>query len=216
MYQTWCICMDRDREKIIEIGKRLYDRRLTFGTSGNISIRHNAKESVITGTGTRLGCLLQDDVVLISSEGDDIDGKGSSEKYLHTAIYSLREDVGAIIHVHSLALTAFSCARKAINQNIHPENILVFDDIPLAPYGMPSSRELVENTVNFFENRDVVLMANHGVVACGKDLDEAFTKIEMAEANAQLIINAQILGGGVSLNKNEVEDLIRLKNSCKH
>lgn len=200
------------REKIIEIGKRLYQQRLTFGTSGNISVRKDNGEILITGTGTQLGYLNDDDVVLIDENGNNIKGKGSSERYVHSEIYKKRSDVNAIIHVHSLALTAFACARKAINQNIHPENVIVFDDIPLAPYAMPSSKALVENTVKFFENRDVVLMANHGVVACGRDLEDAYTKIEMAEANAQLILNSLLLGGGVSLERQDIEDLIRLKN----
>lgn len=200
------------REKIIEIGKRLYQQRLTFGTSGNISVLQNNGEILITGTGTQLGHLKEEDIVLINSNGDNILGQGSSERYLHSAIYNIRPDVKAIIHVHSLALTAFACARKPINQNIHPENILIFDEIPLAEYAMPSSKELVENTMKYFKNRDVVLMANHGVVACGKDLEDAYTKIEMAEANAQLIINSEVLGGGVSLSKEDVENLIRLKN----
>lgn len=199
-------------EQIIKVGKRLYEQRLTYGTSGNISIRQRNGQILITGTGTRLGYLKKEDVVLITKDGEDISGTASSERYLHCAIYKKRPDVKAIIHVHCVALTAFACARKAINQNIHPENILVFDDIPLAPYGMPSSEELVENTVKFFEDRDVVLMANHGVVACGKDLEDAFTKIEMAEANAQIIINSSILGGGVSLSKKDVEDLKKLKS----
>jgi len=200
------------REKIIEIGKRLYQQRLTFGTSGNISVRKDNGEILITGTGTQLGYLTDDDVVLIDENGNNIKGKGSSERYVHSEIYKKRSDVNAIIHVHSLALTAFACARKAINQNIHPENVIVFDDIPLAPYAMPSSKALVENTVKFFENRDVVLMANHGAVACGRDLEDAYTKIEMAEANAQLILNSLLLGGGVSLERQDIEDLIRLKN----
>lgn len=200
------------REKIIEIGKRLYQQRLTFGTSGNISIREDNGEILITGTGTQLGHLKDEDVVLISSDGNNISGHGSSERYLHSEIYKKRPDVKAIIHVHSLALTAFACARKPLNQNIHPENILIFDEIPLAEYAMPSSRELVENTAKYFEKKDVVLMANHGVAACGKDLDDAYTKIEMAEANAQLIINSEILGGGVGLSNKDIENLIRLKN----
>ena len=199
-------------EQIIKVGKRLYEQMLTYGTSGNISIRQRNGQILITGTGTRLGYLKKEDVVLITKDGEDISGRGSSEKYLHSGIYKMRPDVKAIIHVHCVALTSFACARKAINQNVHPENILVFDDIPLAPYGMPSSEELVENTVKFFENRDVVLMANHGVVACGIDLEDAFTKIEMAEANAQIILNSLLLGGGVGLNNKEIEDLVRLKS----
>ena len=199
-------------EEIIKVGKRLYEQKLTYGTSGNISMLLENGQILITGTGTRLGYLSKEDVVLITKDGDDISGHASSERYLHCAIYKKRPDVKAIIHVHSVALTSFACARKPINHIIHPENILVFDDIPLAPYGMPSSEELVENTVKFFENRDVVLMANHGVVACGIDLEDAFTKIEMAEANAQIILNSLLLGGGVGLNNKEIEDLVRLKS----
>lgn len=200
-----------EAQRIIEIGKRLYSRGFVYGTSGNISLKTKQDDILITGAGTSLGELHRDDIIKISQDGNDYGCHASSERYLHTAIYNLRKDVNAIIHVHSVALTTFAAARKPIDFTILPEKILCFEDIPLAPYAMPSSKELVLNTVKFFENRDIVLMSNHGVVACAKNLDDAFTKIEMAEFYAQVALNSHILGGAVSLTDKEIDDLHKLK-----
>ncbi len=201
------------KEKIIEIGKRLYLKNLTIGTSGNISIRSD-EGIFITASGTALGNLTPDGIVLINYEGKEIiGGKASSEKMLHTEIYKRRPDINAIIHTHSAYLTTFASCHKALNEPIMSENILYFEEIPVAPYAMPSSAKLVENTAEFIENHDVVMMANHGAVACADNIENAFLKMETAEYYAQVTLNTKILGGAKFLSDNDIKDLINLKNN---
>lgn len=203
-------------EEIIQTGKRLYDKNLTFATSGNISIR-TEKGILITASGTALGMLKESDIVLIDFEGKEIcGGKASSEKMLHVELYKLRPDVNAIIHTHPVYLTAFAACRKPLNEPIMSENILYFEDIPVAPYSMPSSTELAENTVQYFKKRDVVMMANHGAVAAGNSLEHAFLKMETAEYYAKVSLTVKLIGEPKYLSEKDVDDLINLKRIMVH
>ncbi len=200
-------------EDIINIGELLYKKNLTFSTSGNISIR-TKKGILITASGSALGFLDKNDIVMTDETGKEQENKkASSEKMLHIEIYKRRKDVNAIIHVHPLYLTSFAACNLPLNDPIMSENILYFEDIPVAPYAMPSSMELVENTVKYLKDRDVVLMANHGAVAIAKDLKQAFFKLETAEYYAQVMLNTMLLGGAKKLSKKDVKDLINLKKS---
>ena len=200
------------KEAIIEIGKRLYEKNLTVGTSGNISVRR--KEGIyITATGTSLGLLERKDIILIDKEGKEIsEGKASSEKKLHVGVYKIREEVNAIIHTHPVYLTTYAVCHKKLDEAIMSENILYFEDIPVAEYGMPSSDELVEKTVKYMIERDVVMMANHGVISAGNDLRNAYLKLETAEYYAQVSFNAKLIGGAQYLREKEVADIRELKN----
>ena len=201
------------KNKIINIGKRLYSKNLTVATSGNISIK--TEEGIyITASGTSLGNLSEEDIVLINSEGEEIsNGIASSEKKLHAAIYRLRPEIKAIIHTHPVYLTSFAVCHKALTEPIMSENIIYFEDIPVAEYAMPSSEELVENTIKYLKNRDVVMMANHGAIAIADNLEHAFSKMETAEYYAQVSIFSKIIGNPVMLSSDDVKDLIKLKET---
>lgn len=202
-------------QDIINIGKNLYNKDLTVGTSGNISVKTD-KGILITTSGSVLGNLSEKEIVLIDFEGKEQENKkASSEKMLHVEIYKQRSDVKAIIHTHPEYLTTFACCHKTLDEPIMSENIIYFEDIPVAPYAMPSSLELVENTVKYLKNRDVVLMANHGAIAVAENLKQAYLKMETAEYYAKVALNTKILGGARYLSQNDIQNLIRLKNLNK-
>ena len=200
-------------EQLIEIGKRLYDKNLTVSTSGNISLKTD-KGIYITATGSQLGNLKKQDIVLVDFGGNEISkGKASSEKKLHVEIYKRRKDVNAVIHVHSLYLTTFAAAHQTLDAPILSENILYFEDIPLAPYYMPSTEDLAKETAKYLDKRDVALMSNHGAIAVAADLDKAFEKIETAEYYAHVCYNLGLLKKPKCLSKKDIDDLIQLKKS---
>ena len=201
------------KEKIIDIGNKLYLKNLTVATSGNISIK--TEEGIyITASGTSLGRLKEEDIVLIDIDGKEISkGIASSEKKLHVAIYKKRPDIKAVIHTHPVYLTSFAVCHKKLKEPIMSENILYFEDIPVAKYAMPSSDELVENTIKHLIKRDVVMMANHGAIAIADNIENAFSKMETAEYYAQVTLNTYILGNPKYLKEKEVKQLIKLKNS---
>lgn len=204
--------IDVVKNELIEYGKLAGVKNFSPGFSGNLSARCGNK-ILITATGTANGYLSEDDFALIDFEGNIIGGnkKPSSEKMLHVEFYKQREDINYIFHVHSPYLTAFSAAGKALDKNILAEIVYCFDYIPLAEYALPGSKELVENTSKFFKDFDVVLMANHGVIVGGKDVKDAYLKLELCEAYAQTVLFSNLLGGAKMLPSEEVKKIYSLR-----
>ncbi len=204
-----------ERKKIkslVECGKRLGEKNMSPGTSGNISIRYK-NNIMITGSGTALGYLKENDIVITDFEGNIIKGrkKPSSEKHLHARIYQMRNDINAVVHCHAPYVSAFAVTHKPLSAPIISENVFYFGEIPLAEYAMPSSDELVENTAKFFDKHDAVLMANHGIIIGGKDLDDAYYKMETAEAYAQIYLCSLLTGSPVNLSKEHIEEIYELR-----
>ena len=204
--------IDEAIEHIIEVGELCGDKNYTPGYSGNISVRFD-DVIIITTSGSANGYLDEDDICIMDYEGNLVEGesKPSSEKFLHIGIYNKRPDLNAIIHVHPPFLSSFASAGKDLLEPIMAENVFYFGGIPLAKYALPSSKELVDNTVPFFENYDAVLMANHGFVVASKELDDAYLKLELAESYAQVVLNTQILGGPKILSKEEEQAILNLR-----
>ena len=127
----------------------------------------------------------------------------------------MRQEVNAIIHTHPVYLTSFAVCNKPLDEPIMSENILYFEDIPVAKYAMPSSDELVKNTTKYLKNRDVVMMANHGAIAIADNLEHAFAKMETAEYYAQVTLNTYIIGEPKYLSDKDISNLLNLKSHSK-
>ena len=92
------------------------------------------------------------------------------------------------------------------------ENVFYFGGIPLAKYALPSTMELVYNTVKYFDKYDAVLMANHGFVVASETLEDAYMKLELAESYAQVVLNTMVLGGAKVLSKKQAKEILDLRN----
>lgn len=200
------------KQELIEYGHLCGVKNFTPGVSGNISARFEDK-ILITTSGSANGYLTEDDFVLIDFDGNVVERnkKASSEKMLHVEFYKMRNDVNYIFHVHSPYLSSFAAANIALDEPVMAENVFYFGQIPLAKYGLPSSRDLVEKTSQYFDRYNAVLMANHGFIVGDKTAKDAYLKLELAESYAQVVINTKILGKTVLLNKKQVEEIYSLK-----
>lgn len=200
------------KKEIIEYGRLCGIKNFTPGVSGNISARLDDK-ILITSSGSANGYLSQDDFSVIDYDGNVVSGhpKASSEKLLHIEFYKKRQDVNYIIHVHAPYLSTFASAGIALDEPIMAENVFYFGQIPLAEYGLPSSKDLVEKTAQYFDEYNAVLMANHGFIVGDKTIKDAYLKLELAEAYAQVVINTKILGGAKLLTENQVKEINALK-----
>lgn len=201
---------------IIKYGKKLGEKNMSPATSGNISVRMG-ENVLITGSGTCLADLSEEDIVLIDKDANIIEGtiKPSSEKNLHNAIYAIRPDINAIIHCHAPYSSAFAVCRIPLSKPIISENVFYFGEIPVADYALPGSEKLVENTAKFFAKHDAVLLANHGIVIGAKDIKNAYYLMETAETYAQICLNSMLLGGAKELNKKETEEIYALRSASK-
>lgn len=199
------------KNELIEYGRMAGDKNYTPGISGNLSARCGDMV-VITSSGVANGYLTENDFAVVDFDGNAIEGeKPSSERMLHIEFYKKRPEMNYVMHVHSPYLTAFASAGIALDDEISPEIIYCFEKIPLAEYSIPGSKELVEKTSKYFENYDVVLMANHGVIIAGKDIKDAFYKLDLCENYAKTVICAKLLGGAKILPEEEVEKIYLLR-----
>ncbi len=201
------------KEDMMYWAKRLYQKGLMPGTTGNISVRH-ANNILISATGVCLNDMNENDIVLMDFDGNKLEGemKPSSEKNLHISIYLKRDDINAIVHSHCPYIGAFALARCEMKDPIIPEFIYDFGKVPLAPYCTPSTYELAEKTAQYFKKHNCVLMASHGVVVAAQSLQKCVYSLEVLRAYAQTYFAAQMLGGAKKLTKKQIKEIEKLKN----
>jgi len=190
------------RDQIAEIMDRIYRYGMTTTSGGNLSIRDEKGDLWITPGGTDKGVMMPSDVVHMR-DGKTIGTvlKPSSEHPFHRAVYEARSDVGAVLHAHSPALVAFSVAGKAPDTRVLPQAFDACGKVGFAPYAVPGSERLGSLIARkFTEGCDIVILENHGAVAAGSTLLEAFQRFETLEFCARTILNAAVLGGAHSLS----------------
>lgn len=205
--------MEKLKLQLVKTCKRLTDKGLSPGFSGNASVRYG-RYFLVTPSGFALDDFTKDDIVLIDENFKVIDGKQkpSSESKMHLEIYKLRPDFEAIIHCHAPKSSAFAAAGVSLSKAILAENVYSLGEIPVAAYSTPSSDKLAKETASHFKSADIVLMQNHGVVLGAKDLKEAFYKIDTVEYAAEVYLYSQILGGAKELNQEQIQAIQNLKN----
>lgn len=200
------------RKLICEIGKLLYDRSYVVSSDGNVSIRLDENTVLATPTMTCKGRMTEDSLALTDMDGKPLtDKRASSELAMHLLIYKMRPDVRAVCHAHPPHGTAFAVAGLAIDKPILSEVILTLGCVPLTAYGTPSTSELTEAMKPFVEHHNALLMANHGAVAYGSDIWQAFDRLETLEHTARISILAKILGGANDLPQDAIEKLINIR-----
>lgn len=194
------------REQILAAGNELLDKGLVTGTWGNISVRLSEQLFAVTPSGRNYLTLTADDIVIVNAAGDRVAGQltPSSELPLHLAVYAARADIAAIVHTHSVFASACAVARRPIPPIIEDLVQLAGGEIAVAAYAPPGTAALAENAVRALAAKFAVLLANHGVVACGKTLREAVTAAALVEKAAQIFSWAQLLGGAVPLSDEDI------------
>lgn len=203
------------RKHIIEVGKLLYDRSYVVSSDGNVSVRLDENTVLATPTMTCKGRMTEDCLALTDIDGKPLnDKKASSELAMHLLIYKMRPDVVSVCHAHPPHGTAFAVAGLAIDAPILSEVILTLGCVPLTAYGTPSTSELTDAMVPFVEHHNALLMANHGAVAYGGDIWQAFDRLETLEHTAKIAILARTLGGANDLPKDAISKLINIREKA--
>jgi len=193
-------------QEIIRVSKKMEELKLVNTFEGNLSILKDGL-LYITPARTRKSVLTEDVIAVFDENDNQIHGtkRASSEKNMHLGAYTVRDDIKAAIHCHPPYLTAHAMCYVPIDYKCHPEILFHFKDIPVAAYGKPGTNEIVDNAKPFLKNRNVVLLANHGVLAVGSTLEKAFARIESAEKFAQIINISKNIGPLVDLPQAEIE-----------
>ena len=180
------------RIELVRVCKMLYDRKLTVSAGGNVSVRLEDGTFLITPSGKNKGLLSEDEVVRIDKDGRSLDGgKPSIERFFHLALYECNPSVNAVVHCHPLYCTALAVRGEKVNCSLTPEGIILLGEVPMVGYHTPGSPELVEAVRRECAHM-AMTMARHGALTQGRDLIEAYNRMEELEFQAGL----QILAAG--------------------
>ncbi len=184
------------KEKMVAVGMALWDRGLILGGEGNLSLRLPNGNLLVTPARACKGRLNTRQMLVLDPLGNLLEGnlQPSSELLLHLQIYRQRADVGGIVHAHPPHATGFACAGTGLSVPLLAEVSSLLKSVPLVPYANPGSIELGEAVLPFLEEHDALLLANHGVVAVGADLDTALTRMELVEQFARVTLITHMLG----------------------
>ncbi len=193
------------RRMIIEGGLRLVREGLVARTWGNISLRVDHEHMLITPSGRAYQELEPEDVVLVNYHSSSHKGpvKPSSEKELHCEIYRTRKNVHAVIHTHQTNASTVAAAQREVPPILDDMAQIIGPSVRVAEYALPSTRKIAKRTVKALKGRMAALMANHGAVCVGRDMDEAFVVCQVLEKACKAFIEAEFLGGAKSISKFE-------------
>jgi len=205
------------REKICMFASSMFDRGLTHGSTGNISVRLNNDDILVPPSGSSVGRLDPNQIVKVTKDGKLIgNSTPTKELPLHQAFYETRGmKSGAVVHLHSTHSVALSMLPDVNEDNILPSftpySIMLLGKVKLLPFFVPGDPAMGEAIKGLAGKRSAVLLANHGPVVSGKDLESSVNAIEELEATAKL---ALILKDAkpIELNENQVRSVINKFN----
>ena len=181
---------------------------------GNISVKVGEDRLLITPSGVSKGRMTPEMLLVTDLDGNVLEGDRhpSSEGKMHLEVYRGRPDVNAVVHAHPPVATAFAVCRRGLETPYLSELVAGLGQVPCTTsFAMLSTEEVPESVRPYLEDHNALLLANHGALAWGGDLWEAFDRLETVEHTAKIVLNAQLLGGGVPLTEEEVKRLQGLR-----
>lgn len=179
------------REQICLLAKSLFDRGLTHGSTGNISARTSDGGLLVSPTGTSFGRLDPGRLSRFDASGIQIDGdKPTKEMPLHSAFYDTRSSAGAVVHLHSCHSVAWSLMPDANTDDflppLTPYAIMKLGKVKLLPFFLPGDPAMGDAVRGLAGKRSAVMLANHGPVVAGKNIEAACNAVEELEESARL------------------------------
>ena len=192
------------RQRIIEACHQMERSGLNRGTSGNVSCREG-DHFLITPSGVPVPQLRSESIVAMGFKGEIIgEGKPSSEWHFHLDLLKNRPELNAIVHTHSPHATALACLREDLPAFHYMIAIAGGDSVRCAPYALLGTEALSAHAVNAMKDRKACLLANHGLIAAGRDLDEAMAVATEIESLCQQYLLARQTGQPVLLSSEEM------------
>ena len=207
--------MNSSKKEVIKFAKMLNDKKLSALRSGNISMRYK-NGFLITPSGQKYSSLKVKDIVFINLHGEyNKNQKPSSEWKFHQDIYISKKKANAIVHSHSTNATALSTHNKKIPPFHYMVALAGGTDIKCAKYATYGTRELSKNILKALKNRSACLIANHGQIAFGQNLSDAFELAEEVDNLAKQYIKALVLGRPKLLSLNAMKKVLSKSKTYK-
>jgi L-fuculose-phosphate aldolase len=201
------------REQMCEIGRRVYAKGFVAANDGNISFRLSEDRVLCTPTRVSKGFMKPDDLCIVDLDGKQVAGtkKRSSEILLHLSVLKARPDVRSCIHTHPPHATAFAVAHEPIPKCILPEFEVFLGEVAIAPYETPGTQAFADTVLPYVQDTDTIILANHGTITYGSDLQDAYFKTEIIDAYCRILILAKQLGTVNYYSDEKAAELIRIK-----
>ena len=203
------------RKEIVEICRLMHEKGFISATDGNVSVRLSSDRILTTPSGKGKGFLTENELVVVDYEGNLISGDlpPSSEIKMHLIAYRLRPDVNAVVHAHPPVAVALTIAGLSLAKCILPEVVLTLGVIPTARYATPSTEEVPESIKDLLPHHDAILLERHGSVTLGRDLLDAYYKLEKIEHTAHITYLARQLGEVSTLTESQIEKLLAISGA---
>lgn len=203
------------KRAIIEIGKRMYLKGFVASNDGNISVKVGPNMIWATPTGVSKGYMTEDMMVKMDLSGRVISKgryKPTSEIKMHLRVYQENEDVMAVTHAHPPVATSFAIAGLQLDRAILSEAVVNLGAVPVAAYATPGTQEVPDSIAPYCKSHNAVLLANHGALTWGKELFEAYYRLESLEYYATLMMyTGNIIGKANELNCSQVSRLMEIR-----
>lgn len=199
------------QEEVAGFMRRLYTKGLTTTSGGNISLRVG-NQVFITPSQTDKAVIKTEEIGIVSISGENLTPhlKPSMETKMHLAIYNCRPDVKAIVHAHPVFATSFCISKKEIKTNLAGETWAVIGTPVKADYRLMGTKDLAIIVAEASLKGNVVLLENHGVLAVGNNLLQAYDRMEVTEAAAKMTFITDLLGERKELSETEVAEIDKL------
>jgi L-fuculose-phosphate aldolase len=197
------------RRRLVEICHRLYRQGLIAAGDGNVSARIDDERILVTPTGFHKGFITEDDLVVVDPRGKLLRGtkKPSSEFLMHELVYNERPDCRAVVHAHPPITVGLALAGVTLAQCVLSETCLVLGPILTAPYSTPTTEEVPNILRPYVRQANAVVMDRHGALTYGRDLDEAYNRMEAMEHASKITHAARAIGPVTPLPAVEVDKL---------
>ena len=203
---------DKDaKELIIEFGKRMYEKNFVSARDGNISVKVSPTELWATPTGVSKGFMTEDILVKLTTDGTILEQGAlclTSEIKMHLRCYNENPDINAVCHAHPEVSTSFAVAGIPLEIPIVAEAVVQLGTVPVSKYATPGTEEVPNSVAPYCKDYSAVLLANHGLLTWGKNIEQAYFRMETVEQYAKLIMNTKyIIGKANELTKEQIGKL---------
>lgn len=201
------------KEQICEIGRRVWTKGYVASNDGNFSVRVGENRVLATPTMISKGFMQPEDIVTLDLSGRQLDGhrQPTSETRLHLGIYQERPEVKAVIHAHPPYATAFAVAGEPVPKCILPEVEIFLGEIPIAQYETPGSQAFADTLKPLLKDFNLFLLANHGALSLGKDIEQAYYRMETVEHYCRILLYTTQLGQPKQISQEKMSELFQLK-----
>ena len=203
------------KRMIVEIGRRMYDKNFVAANDGNISVKVDDDIFWTTPTGVSKGFMSEDMMVKMRLDGTVIsqgDRGPSSEVKMHLRIYQENPEAQAVCHAHPPVSTSFAIAGMSLDLAIYPEAFVNLGTVPCVHYEAPGSQGIPDSIAPYCRDYNALLLANHGAVAWGSSLTEAWYRLESTEHYAMVIMyTSNIIGKANVLSCQQINELIAIR-----